>query len=146
MFSVFACCCLFVLCESFVRCGLMLHGVLCVMVSVVRVRFKQRVCAIVWCCVACRLLCLFCVCECLNCACLTTSLCDLCVMHCVTMCGLSAVRYVFCVCVLCVCCCVCVFVCLVCVGVCVLCLCVFFASYCVMLSVFVCFVVLVCAF
>ena len=52
------CACFFVCCmRAFVvkRC-MLLHGVLFVMVSVVCVMFKQRLCVIVWCCVACCLL------------------------------------------------------------------------------------------
>ena len=82
------------------------------------------------------------------------SACVLCVIHCVTICGLSAALCVFCVCVsVCVfrdvrmwflCDILCVGLSCLCVGVCGLCLCVLFARYCAVLSgACVCFVVFV---
>ena len=57
VFWVGVCVCLCVRCVramSVKRC-MLLHGVLFVMVSVVCVMVKQRLCAVVWCCVACCL-------------------------------------------------------------------------------------------
>ena len=68
---------------------------------------KQRLCVIVRCCVACWLLLFFVFVSAKTVFvlfCVGVSVCVLCVIHCVTICGLSAVFCVCCVCVL-----VCVF-------------------------------------